>query len=458
MSDCTGPRRLWLVHRKSASATEAPPRAWERCIQLGLDANYRARNVHAISGSPLPASLRSARFGRSRWRRAPLTSGTARTGPLRRRDPKRSPPWPACGAAAPSLDLGTGIVPLQVRSPLLAAMGAATLQALHPDRSDPARCRHLHAADHRALARRPLCRCRTARRSPASTWASVRQLSTANRSPRQGPRGRSRRQPRRTAGRDQAAADPRRARIRGCWLSPANWPTACSSTICRPATSPPRSLGCGPARPPRAGRRARAGSTPTSTWAWPTAKKPATRPAAIFSYAAAKGYARHDGQGRLRRRDRGAAGSPGPQGPRRRPRRPVGPDGGRHRPGGHRRGGPGVRRVLRRGGDRGAGDHAVALGPGPDGGHRRHAGRASPADPAYGSPAQQGFTDAAWTTPRSRSTKSGRRLEGPARRSERADAATRLSPKAPFAMSARSWTWAAGRVGDFLNSGRGRWD
>ena len=40
----------------------------------------------------------------------------------------------ACGAAAPSLDLGTGIVPLQVRSPLLAAMGAATLQALHPDR------------------------------------------------------------------------------------------------------------------------------------------------------------------------------------------------------------------------------------------------------------------------------------------------------------------------------------
>jgi probable F420-dependent oxidoreductase len=40
----------------------------------------------------------------------------------------------ACGAAAPGLDLGTGIVPIQVRSPLLAAMGAATLQALHPDR------------------------------------------------------------------------------------------------------------------------------------------------------------------------------------------------------------------------------------------------------------------------------------------------------------------------------------
>jgi probable F420-dependent oxidoreductase len=40
----------------------------------------------------------------------------------------------ACGQAAPALDLGTGIVPLQVRSPLLCAMAAATLQALHPER------------------------------------------------------------------------------------------------------------------------------------------------------------------------------------------------------------------------------------------------------------------------------------------------------------------------------------
>ena len=39
-----------------------------------------------------------------------------------------------CGASAPGLDLGTAIVPVQVRSPLLAAMGAATLQVLHPDR------------------------------------------------------------------------------------------------------------------------------------------------------------------------------------------------------------------------------------------------------------------------------------------------------------------------------------
>ena len=40
----------------------------------------------------------------------------------------------ACGEAAPRLALGTGIIPVQVRSPLLAAMAAATLQALQPDR------------------------------------------------------------------------------------------------------------------------------------------------------------------------------------------------------------------------------------------------------------------------------------------------------------------------------------
>jgi probable F420-dependent oxidoreductase len=38
----------------------------------------------------------------------------------------------AAGAAAPSLGLGTGVVPLQVRTPMLAAMAAATLQELHP--------------------------------------------------------------------------------------------------------------------------------------------------------------------------------------------------------------------------------------------------------------------------------------------------------------------------------------
>lgn len=40
----------------------------------------------------------------------------------------------AAGAAAPSLDLGTGVLALQLRTPPLAAMGAATLQSLHPER------------------------------------------------------------------------------------------------------------------------------------------------------------------------------------------------------------------------------------------------------------------------------------------------------------------------------------
>lgn len=40
----------------------------------------------------------------------------------------------AVGNAAPTLDLGTGVLALQLRTPPLLAMGAATLQALRPDR------------------------------------------------------------------------------------------------------------------------------------------------------------------------------------------------------------------------------------------------------------------------------------------------------------------------------------
>ena len=39
----------------------------------------------------------------------------------------------AVSHAAPKLDLGTGIIPIQLRTPALAAMSAATLQALSPD-------------------------------------------------------------------------------------------------------------------------------------------------------------------------------------------------------------------------------------------------------------------------------------------------------------------------------------
>src|SRR6478735_1691158 len=40
----------------------------------------------------------------------------------------------AAGAAAPSLGLGTGVLALQLRTPMVVAMGAATLQALQPER------------------------------------------------------------------------------------------------------------------------------------------------------------------------------------------------------------------------------------------------------------------------------------------------------------------------------------
>jgi probable F420-dependent oxidoreductase len=38
----------------------------------------------------------------------------------------------AAGAAAPGLDLGTGVIALQLRTPMVVAMAGATLQALHP--------------------------------------------------------------------------------------------------------------------------------------------------------------------------------------------------------------------------------------------------------------------------------------------------------------------------------------
>lgn len=40
----------------------------------------------------------------------------------------------AVGSAAPDLDLGTGVLALQLRTPMVVAMAGATLQALHPDR------------------------------------------------------------------------------------------------------------------------------------------------------------------------------------------------------------------------------------------------------------------------------------------------------------------------------------
>jgi probable F420-dependent oxidoreductase len=72
----------------------------------------------------------------------------------------------AAGAAAPDLGLGTGVVPIQLRTPPLTAMAAATLQALHPDVdiylgigiSSPAVVGRWHGAEYRSD--RPLDRVR----------------------------------------------------------------------------------------------------------------------------------------------------------------------------------------------------------------------------------------------------------------------------------------------------------
>ncbi len=71
----------------------------------------------------------------------------------------------AAGAAAPGLDLGTGVLALQLRTPMVAAMGAATLQALHPDAdillgvgiSSPVVTERWHGVDY---GERPLARIR----------------------------------------------------------------------------------------------------------------------------------------------------------------------------------------------------------------------------------------------------------------------------------------------------------
>ncbi len=71
----------------------------------------------------------------------------------------------AAGAGAPSLDLGTGVLALQLRTPMVAAMGAATLQALHPSAdvllgigiSSPVVTNRWHGVDY---GERPLARVR----------------------------------------------------------------------------------------------------------------------------------------------------------------------------------------------------------------------------------------------------------------------------------------------------------
>jgi probable F420-dependent oxidoreductase len=71
----------------------------------------------------------------------------------------------AVGAAAPTLGLGTGVLALQLRTPMVVAMAGATLQALHPERdillgigiSSPVVTERWHGVDY---GDRPLARVR----------------------------------------------------------------------------------------------------------------------------------------------------------------------------------------------------------------------------------------------------------------------------------------------------------
>ncbi len=82
----------------------------------------------------------------------------------------------AAGGAAPALGLGTGVIALQLRTPMVVAMAAATLQALQPERdvyvgigiSSPVVTERWHGVDY---GDRPLARCREYMTLLKEIWA-----------------------------------------------------------------------------------------------------------------------------------------------------------------------------------------------------------------------------------------------------------------------------------------------
>ncbi len=70
----------------------------------------------------------------STWPGRPRASATRPTGPRRPPGPEAFSLLGGVAGVAPSLDLGTGVLALQLRTPMVTAMAAATLQALVPDR------------------------------------------------------------------------------------------------------------------------------------------------------------------------------------------------------------------------------------------------------------------------------------------------------------------------------------
>ncbi len=82
----------------------------------------------------MPASWPSARIRRCTPPAWPRSSGYSSYWTAETTGPEAFSLLAAVGAAAPSLGLGTGVLALQLRTPMVVAMAGATLQALHPER------------------------------------------------------------------------------------------------------------------------------------------------------------------------------------------------------------------------------------------------------------------------------------------------------------------------------------
>ena len=173
------------------------------------------RQDHAGDDGSVGVHLRQphgarARTRRRHARRGPRSSATARSGRPRPPGPRRSPSSPPPAPRRPSLDLGTGVLALQLRTPDGGRHGRRHPPGAAPRARHPARRRHLVAGRDPALARRRLRRPPAWPRS-ASTCTLVKQCLSGERVDFEGDfydvkRLPARRPPRRAASRRSSSA------------------------------------------------------------------------------------------------------------------------------------------------------------------------------------------------------------------------------------------------------------
>ena len=276
----------------------------------------------------------------------------------------------AAGAAAPSLDLGTGVLALQLRTPPLVAMAAATLQALHPEReiiigvgiSSPVVVGRWHGAPY--LAKRPLAQTREyvtllreclSGESVSLPGRFLRGQSVPARSAarRPAPEDRDRRPER-----GDAPARRRGRRRRAAQLHPGQ-----SRPVVGRAGAQGRRRDDLRVRPRGSSPIVPTASTPPAATCSPT--RSSTRTPQSFTRA---GY-------RATRWPTSASATRRATARERWPR--FRPDGRRHRRHGRRRHSPRHCACLPRRRRGGAGAHAASVGQGPDGGHGRDDGGSS---------------------------------------------------------------------------------